>query len=78
MDLLLINKEEQAGFVEVKSRFDCSDHKMVEFKMFKEKRMACSRTKILNFRRRLHSVQGMGRQGPLTDCPGDTRTQKSR
>ena len=78
LGLLLINKEELVGFVEVKSRFDCSDHKMVEFKMLKERRKACSRTKILNFRRRLHSVQGMGRQDPLSGCPGHKRAQESR
>lgn len=77
LDLLFINKEELAGFVEVESRFDCSDHKIVEFKMLKEKRKACSRTKILNFRR-LHCVQGMGRQDPLSGCPGDRRAQESR
>ena len=64
--------------MEVKSRFDCSDHKIEEFKMLKEKRKACSRIKILNFSRRLHSVHGTDRQGPLSDCPGDKRAQESR
>lgn len=43
--------------MEVESRFDCSDHEMVEFKMLKERRKTYSRTKILNFRRRLRGVQ---------------------
>lgn len=61
LDLLLINKEDLVVFLEVESRFDFSDHKMVEFKILKEKKKACSRTNILNFKRRLLSVQGMGR-----------------
>lgn len=61
LNRLLINKEDLGGLLEVKSRFDFSDYKMVEFKILKEKRKTCIRTKILNFKRRLHSVQGMGR-----------------
>lgn len=43
--------------VKVRGSLDCSDHEMVEFKMLKERRKTYSRTKILNFRRRLRGVQ---------------------
>ncbi|GAB0178017.1 hypothetical protein GRJ2_000267000 [Grus japonensis] len=50
-DLILTDKEGLVGDVKLKGSLGCSDHKMVEFKMLRATRRACSKLTTLDFRR---------------------------
>ncbi|PKU37033.1 dtw domain-containing protein 2 [Limosa lapponica baueri] len=51
LDLILTNKEGLVGNVKLKGSLGCSDHKVVEFKIFKASRMGHSKLTTLDFRR---------------------------
>jgi len=51
LDLVLTNKEGLVGKVKVKGSLGCSDHEMVEFKILRAARKACSKLATLDFRR---------------------------
>ncbi|GAB0182094.1 hypothetical protein GRJ2_000674700 [Grus japonensis] len=51
LDLILTNKEGLVGDVKLKGSLGCSDHKMVEFKILRAARRACSKVTTLGFRR---------------------------
>ncbi|GAB0205316.1 mitochondrial enolase superfamily member 1 [Grus japonensis] len=51
LDLILTNKEGLVGDVKLKGSLGCSDHKMVEFRILRAARRACSRLTTLDFRR---------------------------
>ncbi|MCQ4179366.1 hypothetical protein FK518_27770, partial [Klebsiella pneumoniae] len=51
LDLVLTNKEGLVGNVELKGSLGCSDHEMVEFKILRAVRRACSKLSTLDFRR---------------------------
>ncbi|GAB0206732.1 hypothetical protein GRJ2_003138800 [Grus japonensis] len=51
LDLVLTNKEELVGDVELKSSLGCSDHEMVEFKMLRAVSRAHSKLTTLEFKK---------------------------
>ncbi|GAB0205450.1 hypothetical protein GRJ2_003010600 [Grus japonensis] len=51
LDLLLTNKEGLVGDVKLKGSLGCSDHKMMEFKILRAARKACSKLTTLDFSR---------------------------
>ncbi|GAB0203869.1 mitochondrial enolase superfamily member 1 [Grus japonensis] len=51
LDLILTNKEGLAGDVKLKGNLGCSDHEMVEFRIFRAARRVCSKLTALDFRR---------------------------
>ncbi|GAB0206807.1 hypothetical protein GRJ2_003146300 [Grus japonensis] len=51
LDLVLTNKEGLVGDVKLKGSLGCSDHKMVEFRILRAVRRACSKLTTLDFRR---------------------------
>ncbi|GAB0182547.1 hypothetical protein GRJ2_000720000 [Grus japonensis] len=51
LDLILTNKEGLVGDVKLKGSLGCSDHKMVEFRILRAARRACSKLTTLDFRR---------------------------
>ncbi|GAB0183945.1 mitochondrial enolase superfamily member 1 [Grus japonensis] len=50
LDLILTNKEGLVGDVKLKGSLGCSDHKMVEFRILRAARRACSKLNTLDFR----------------------------
>ncbi|GAB0202834.1 hypothetical protein GRJ2_002749000 [Grus japonensis] len=51
LDLILINKEGLVGDVKLKGSIGCSDHKMMEFRILRAARRACSKLTTLAFSR---------------------------
>ena len=51
LDLVLTNQEGFLGSVKLKGSLDCSDHKMVEFKIFRASKRVRSRLATLDLRR---------------------------
>ncbi|GAB0182109.1 hypothetical protein GRJ2_000676200 [Grus japonensis] len=51
LDLILTNKEGLVGDIKLKGSLGCSDHKMVEFRILRAARRACSKLTTLGFRR---------------------------
>ncbi|GAB0209183.1 mitochondrial enolase superfamily member 1 [Grus japonensis] len=51
LDLVLTNKEGLVGDVQLKGSLGCSDHEMVEFRILRAARRACSKLTTLDFRR---------------------------
>ncbi|GAB0182061.1 mitochondrial enolase superfamily member 1 [Grus japonensis] len=51
LDLILTNKEGLVGDIKLKGNLGCSDHKMVEFRIIRAARRACSKLTTLGFRR---------------------------
>ncbi|GAB0181714.1 hypothetical protein GRJ2_000636700 [Grus japonensis] len=51
LDLVLTNQEGLVGEVKLKGSLGCSDHKMVEFRILRAVRRACSKLTTLDFRR---------------------------
>ncbi|GAB0190228.1 hypothetical protein GRJ2_001488100 [Grus japonensis] len=51
LDLVLTNKEALVGDVKLKGSLGCSDHEMVEFRILRAARRACSKLATLDFRR---------------------------
>ncbi|GAB0203811.1 hypothetical protein GRJ2_002846700 [Grus japonensis] len=51
LDLVLTNKEGLVGDVKLKGSLGCSDHEMVEFRILRAARRACSKLTTLDFRR---------------------------
>ncbi|GAB0208867.1 mitochondrial enolase superfamily member 1 [Grus japonensis] len=51
LDLILTNKEGLVGDVKLKGSLGCSDHEMVEFRILRAARRACSKLTTLDFRR---------------------------
>ncbi|GAB0202598.1 mitochondrial enolase superfamily member 1 [Grus japonensis] len=51
LDLILTNKEGLIGDVKLKGSLGCSDHEMVEFRILRAARRACSKLTTLDFRR---------------------------
>ncbi|GAB0203837.1 hypothetical protein GRJ2_002849300 [Grus japonensis] len=51
LDLILTNKEGLIGDIKLKGSLGCSDHEMVEFRILRAARRACSKLTALDFRR---------------------------
>ncbi|GAB0203411.1 hypothetical protein GRJ2_002806700 [Grus japonensis] len=51
LDLVLTNKEGLVGDVKLRGSLGCSDHEMVEFRILRAARRACSKLTTLDFRR---------------------------
>ncbi|GAB0183929.1 mitochondrial enolase superfamily member 1 [Grus japonensis] len=51
LDLILTNKEGLVGDIKLKGSLGCSDHKMVEFRILRAAKRACSKLTTLDFRR---------------------------
>ncbi|GAB0203333.1 hypothetical protein GRJ2_002798900 [Grus japonensis] len=69
LDLILTNKEGLVGNVKLKGSLGCSDHEMVEFRIFRAARRARSKLTTLDFRR--------ADFGPFRDLLGRVRWAKA-